>query len=275
MPTMEGEKLFGLGSNDAGASVVSLYEAFTILCEHKPNYNLVFLASAEEEISGKNGIKRVLSDAKLPDFTFGIVGEPTGMQPAIAGKGLMVLDCISYGVSGHAARNEGVNAITKAMDDIHWFNTYQFPKQTKLLGPVKMTVTMIQAGTQHNVIPDQCHFTVDVRTNECYTNEEIFNTIRQHVQCEVKPRRMELGSSFISPSHPFVASTIQMGKTPYGSPTLSDQVFMKFPTVKMGPGESERSHTADEYIFLPEIIEAIETYVTLLDNLCIENTTLL
>jgi acetylornithine deacetylase len=205
--------------------------------------------------------------AELPPITFGIVGEPTAMQPAIAEKGLMVLDCVSGGVSGHAAREEGVNAISSAIEDIRWFHTYAFPQQSDLLGPVKMTVTMIQAGTQHNVIPDRCQFTVDIRTNEFYSNQAIYLAIKEQVRCEAIPRGFRLNSSRIDAEHPFVQRTILMGKEPFGSPTLSDQALMAFPTVKIGPGDSSRSHTADEYIRLPEIREAIDTYVRLLDGL--------
>ncbi|MDR3260681.1 MAG: M20 family metallo-hydrolase [Tannerella sp.] len=264
-PEQDDDRLYGLGSNDAGASVATLYEAFTLLSVRKQPYNLIFLASAEEEVSGQNGVGSVL--AELPPITFGIVGEPTAMQPAIAEKGLMVLDCVSRGVSGHAAREEGVNAISSAIEDIRWFHTYAFPQQSDLLGPVKMTVTMIQAGTQHNVIPDRCQFTVDIRTNEFYSNRAIYQAIKEQVRCEAIPRGLRLNSSQIDAEHPFVQRTILMGKEPFGSPTLSDQALMAFPTVKIGPGDSSRSHTADEYIRLPEIREAIDTYVRLLDGL--------
>lgn len=261
----EDDKLYGLGSNDAGASVVSLYETFCILSEKEQPYNLIFLASCEEEVSGKNGIESALTD--LPPISFAIVGEPTQMQPAIAEKGLMVLDCVSVGKSGHAARNEGVNAITLAMKDIEWFSSYQFPEKSDFLGPVKMTVTIIHAGTQHNVIPDCCEFTVDIRTNEFYSNERIFELIQKQVNCEIKARSFRLNSTKTELSHPFVQRAIMMGKEPFGSPTLSDQALMPFPSVKIGPGNSSRSHAADEYIKLMEIREAIDTYVMLLDGL--------
>lgn len=261
----ENEKLYGLGSNDAGASLVSLYEAFTILIRKPQPYNLIFLASCEEEISGRNGVELALKD--LPKIDFAVVGEPTGMQPAIAEKGLLVLDCIANGKSGHAARNEGINAITLAIKDIEWFNSYRFPDQSDLLGPVKMSVTMIHAGTQHNVVPDRCEFTVDIRSNEFYSNEELYNQIREHIGSEVKPRSFRLNSSRTDISHPFVQRALMLGREPFGSPTLSDQAFMSFPSVKIGPGDSARSHTADEYILLPEIREAIDLYVRLLDQL--------
>lgn len=259
------DRLYGLGSNDAGASLVSLYAAFRLLSAKEQPYNLVFLASCQEEVSGTEGAESALKD--LPPIHFGVVGEPTQMQPAVAEKGLLVVDCVAHGKAGHAARQEGINAITVAIEDIEWFNNWQFPVQSELLGPVKMTVTIIQAGTQHNVIPDKCEFTVDIRTNECYTNEEVFEEIKRHVRSEVKARSFRLNSSSLDRQHPFVQRAILMGKEPFGSPTMSDQTFMRFPSVKIGPGNSNRSHTADEYIYLMEIREAIDTYVRLLDNL--------
>ncbi|HIX73474.1 MAG TPA: M20 family metallo-hydrolase [Candidatus Parabacteroides intestinipullorum] len=263
----EDDRLYGLGSNDAGASVVSLYEAFTILSAKAQPYNLIFLASCEEEVSGKNGIESVLPE--LPPIRFAVVGEPTGMRPAIAEKGLMVLDCVATGKAGHAARNEGVNAIYKAIEDINWFSTYQFPEKSDLLGPVKMTVTIIKAGTQHNVVPDRCEFTVDIRSNEFYSNERLFELIKEQVGCEIKARSFRLNSSRTEPEHPFVQRCLMLGKDPFGSPTLSDQALMRFPSVKIGPGDSARSHSADEYIYGPEIRDAITTYVRLLDGLAL------
>lgn len=257
--------LFGLGSNDAGASVVSLHAAFLQLIQKKQSYNLIFLASAEEEVSGKEGVESALIG--FPPIAFAVVGEPTGMQPAVAEKGLMVLDCIAKGQAGHAARNEGVNAITLAMKDINWFHTYQFPEKSDFLGPVKMSVTIIHAGSQHNVVPDRCEFTVDVRTNECYANEELFELIKQQVNCEVKARSFRLNSTRTDLNHSFVQRALLMGKEPFGSPTLSDQALMNFSSVKIGPGQSSRSHTADEFIRPSEIREAIDTYVRLLDGL--------
>lgn len=263
----EDDRLYGLGSNDAGASVVSLYEAFTILSAKAQPYNLIFLASCEEEVSGKNGIESVLPE--LPPIRFAVVGEPTGMRPAIAEKGLMVLDCVATGKAGHAARNEGVNAIYKAIEDINWFSTYQFPEKSDLLGPVKMTVTIIKAGTQHNVVPDRCEFTVDIRSNEFYSNERLFELIKEQVGCEIKARSFRLNSSRTEPEHPFVQRCLMLGKEPFGSPTLSDQALMCFPSVKIGPGDSARSHSADEFIYGPEIRDAITTYVRLLDGLAL------
>lgn len=264
-PLIEDDFLYGLGSNDAGASLVSLMHTFFVLTEKEQDYNLVFLASCEEEISGKNGIESVISEIPTPSFA--IVGEPTNMHPAIAEKGLMVLDCVAHGVSGHAAREEGVNAIYKALKDIEWFKTFSFPKVSDLLGPVKMTVSMINAGTQHNVVPDKCEFVVDVRSNECYTNQEILHIIDTNTESDVKARSFRLNSSHIAIENPFIQRAIIMGREVYGSPTLSDQALMPFPSLKMGPGQSARSHTADEYILLSEIREAIEYYVKLLDGL--------
>lgn len=264
-PTEENGKLYGLGSNDAGASVVTLFQVYQELSKTEQSYNLIFVASCEEEVSGKEGIESVLSE--LPPITLGIVGEPTEMHPAIAEKGLMVLDVVSYGKAGHAARNEGVNAIYKALDDISWFKDFKFEKESPMLGPVKMSVTQINAGTQHNVIPDRCSFVVDIRSNELYSNEDIYNMIRKNVKSDVKARSFRLNSSRISEDHPIVKRAVKMGRNPFGSPTLSDQALMPFPSVKMGPGKSSRSHTADEYILISEIEEAIEIYLKLLDGL--------
>lgn len=264
-PREENGKLYGLGSNDAGASVVSLLYVFLQLCRTAQDYNLIYLASCEEEVSGKGGIECVLPG--LPPVSFAIVGEPTEMQPAIAEKGLMVLDITATGKAGHAARDEGDNAIYKALKDIEWFRDYRFAKESPLLGPVKMSVTMVNAGTQHNVIPDKCAFVVDIRSNELYSNEELFAEIKKHVSCEAVPRSFRLNSSRIDESHPFVRAAVRAGRKPFGSPTLSDQALMPFPSVKMGPGRSSRSHTADEYIMLREIEEAIGLYLELLDGL--------
>lgn len=266
-PIEEDGRLYGLGSNDAGASVVCLLQVFLALCKSIQPYNLIYLASCEEEVSGKEGIESVLSE--LPPISMALVGEPTEMQPAIAEKGLMVLDVTAYGRSGHAARNKGENAIYKALKDITWFRDYRFKQESSLLGPVKMSVTMINAGTQHNVVPDRCTFVVDVRSNECYSNEEIFQIINQHITCEAKARSFRLNSSHIALEHPIVKRAVMLGRTPFGSPTLSDQALMHFPSLKMGPGKSSRSHTADEFVMLNEIEEAIPLYLQLLDGLVI------
>ena len=264
---LENGKLYGLGSNDAGASVVSLFQVYRYLSATEQAYNLIFLASCEEEVSGKDGIESVLP--LLPPITLGIVGEPTEMHPAIAEKGLMVLDVKAYGKAGHAARNEGENAIYKALEDIQWFKNHRFEKESPLLGPVKMSVTQVNAGTQHNVVPDLCSFVVDIRSNECYSNEELYQEIVSYVKSEVKARSFRLNSSHIDLEHPLVKRAIQLGRVPFGSPTLSDQALMKFPSIKIGPGKSSRSHTADEYILVSEIEEAIQLYIQLLDELCI------
>lgn len=264
-PKIENGKLYGLGSNDAGASLVSLFQVYRHLSATQQSYNLIYLASCEEEVSGKNGIESVLT--KLPPITLGIVGEPTEMNPAIAEKGLMVLDLTARGKAGHAARNDGENAIYKLMPDIEWFRSFRFSKESPLLGTVKMSVTQINAGTQHNVIPDICTAVVDIRSNECYSNEELFEEITKHISCEAKARSFRLNSSSIPADHPFVKRAVELGKVPFGSPTLSDQALMKFPSVKIGPGKSSRSHTADEYILLNEIEEAIGLYIRLLDGL--------
>ena len=259
-------KLFGLGSNDAGGSLVSLIATFLHYYD-KPSlkYNLIIAATAEEEISGPNGIEKILPD--LGKISFAIVGEPTKMQMAIAEKGLLVLDCIANGKAGHAARNEGDNAIYKALKDIQWFSTYQFAKVSSLLGPVKMSVTVINSENKaHNVVPAQCNFVTDIRVNELYDFEEVLSEIRKNVQSDIKPRSLRMRSSLIREDHPLVQSGLRMGRTCYGSPTTSDKALMPFPALKMGPGDSARSHTADEYIFTSEIEEGIGLYIELLKN---------
>jgi acetylornithine deacetylase len=260
------ERLWGLGSNDAGASVVSLAAAFRHFYERRDlKYNLVLAIVAEEEISGQGGIRSILPEMGALDFA--IVGEPTGMQLAIAEKGLMVLDCTSHGRSGHAARNEGDNAIYRAVKDIEWFRTFAFPRVSDLFGEVKMSVTMISAGTQHNVVPAECRFAVDCRVTEKYTNEEVLEIVRRHVKCDVTPRSMHLRSSCIDTSHPIVQAGKDLGLNTFGSPTTSDQVTLDIPSVKIGPGQSARSHSADEYVELSEIEQGIETYIKLLDKI--------
>lgn len=261
---LEGDKLTGLGSNDAGAAAVSLLAAFRYFYNRPTPFNLICAITAEEEISGVNGVKSILPE--LGKIDVGLVGEPTGMQAAVAEKGLLVLDGVARGRTGHAARNEGENALYKALDDIAWLRSYQFPQVSALLGAVKMTVTQISAGTQHNVVPDECHYVVDIRSNECYSNEEILATVRAHVQADIMPRSTHLQSSGISLAHPLVRQALAMGKTVFGSPTLSDQALMRFDTLKMGPGDSARSHAPDEYILLSEIREGIADYIELLAN---------
>ncbi len=262
-PVIHEGRLYGLGSNDCGGGLVSLMQTFLLLADREEvPWNLVYLASAEEEVSGGNGVERVLP--LLPSIDVAIVGEPTDMQPAIAEKGLMVLDVIARGKSGHAARDEGVNAIYEALSDVHWFRTYRFGRVSPLLGAVRMNLTMIQAGTQHNVVPDECRMVVDVRSNECYDNREILDEIVRNVHSEVAPRSTRLNSSRIAPDHPLVRSAVSLGGVPYGSPTLSDQALMPWPSLKLGPGDSARSHTADEYIGVDEIRRAVGFYCRLL-----------
>lgn len=259
-PTLEGDRLYGLGANDCGGGLVSLLQVFRVLRGSPTQYNLIFLASAEEEVSGEGGIRMVLP--QLPQIDVAIVGEPTGMQPAIAEKGLMVIDGIARGKSGHAARDEGVNAIYEALDDLVWLRDYQFKKSSRLLGPTKMSVTMLNSGTQHNVVPDECRFVIDVRTNEYYQNEYLFRFLQKHMKkCELTARSFRLSSSHIPIGHPLVMRCLQLGMKPFGSPTLSDQALMPWPSLKLGPGQSSRSHSADEYICISEIELAIQTYI--------------
>jgi len=264
-PIQKGDKLYGLGSNDCGGGLVALLQAYRIMIKKPRNYNLLWVASAEEEISGKDGFSRVLP--RLPMIDVAIVGEPTSMQPAIAEKGLMVIDGYADGISGHAARNEGVNAIYEALDDLVWLRDYRFRKVSALLGPTKMTVTVIEAGTQHNVIPDSLHFVIDVRTNEYYQNEYLFEFLKKHMKkCRLEVRSFRLHSSRITESHPFIRRCVEMGMKPFGSPTLSDQALMPFPSFKLGPGDSSRSHSANEFICISEIEHAINTYVEILSS---------
>ena len=264
-PTIEGDRLYGLGSNDCGGGLVSLLQTYRALRGSPTQYNIVYLASCEEEVSGANGFSLALPE--LPKIDVAIVGEPTGMQPAIAEKGLMVIDGVAHGKSGHAARNEGVNAIYEALDDLLWLRDYRFKKESPLLGSTKMTVTVINSGTQHNVVPDECRFVIDVRTNEYYQNEYLFTFLQIHMKkCELKARSYRLSSSHIPTDHPLVERCIQMGMQPFGSPTLSDQALMPFPSFKLGPGDSARSHSADEFICLSEIEQAIEKYILLIRN---------
>ena len=260
---IEGDKLFGLGSNDAGGCLVSLIGTFLYFYPQEDlKYNICLAATAEEEISGNNGLELVLPD--LGELEFGIVGEPTEMNLAIAERGLLVLDCISHGKAGHAAREEGENAIYKALKDIEWFRNYQFPKVSEVFGPLKMTVTIINAGSQHNVVPANCTFTVDVRVTDSYTNEEVLEIIRANVDCDVTPRSIRLKPSSIDKNHPVVLAGVALGKTTYGSPTTSDQALLDIPSVKCGPGFSGRSHMADEFLYVREVAEGVAGYVNML-----------
>lgn len=264
-PLVEDGRLYGLGSNDAGASVCCLLQTFLILSQKPQYYNLILGLSCEEEVTGTGGIETLMQE--LPPISLAIVGEPTGMRAAVAEKGLMVLDCVAHGQAGHAAHTTGVNAIYKAMKDIEWFRTASLPRVSELLGPVKMTVTVIQAGSRHNIIPDTCSFTVDIRVNEQYRNEELCEYIKTQVDCDVKARSYRLSSSGIDLEHPVVSRCRELGLELYGSPTLSDQARMSCPSLKIGPGDSLRSHTADEYVCLDEISGGLRLYEALLDGL--------
>lgn len=263
--SVEDGKLYGLGSNDAGASLVSLLVTFLHYYHKDLPFNLIFAASAEEEISGRNGIATIKND--FGKIAGGIVGEPTQMRMAIAEKGLMVVDGLAEGVAGHAAREEGVNALYIALQDIDFIRNYEFAEVSDLLGKTKMSVTQIEAGTQHNVVPDRCKFVIDIRTTEQHANQDIFNFLQKHTQSILTARSFRLNSSGISLSHPLVKSGLSLGLEYFGSSTLSDQALMDFPTVKMGVGKSERSHTADEFVFLKEIEDGIETYIDFVGNI--------
>ncbi len=259
-------KLYGLGSNDAGGCLVSLIAVFLYFYERTDlKYNFCLATTAEEEISGVNGLELIIPE--LGPLDFGIVGEPTLMQLAIAEKGLMVLDCVAHGKAGHAAREEGENAIYKAMKDIEWFRTFKFPKESEVFGPVKMSVTVINAGSQHNVVPASCSFVVDVRVTDAYRNEEVLEIIRQHINSDVKARSTRLKPSSIDKNHPIVRAGLALGRTTYGSPTTSDQSLLDIQTIKVGPGDSARSHSADEFIYVDEIKEGIELYVAMLEKI--------
>jgi len=265
-PIEEGDKLFGLGSNDSGGPLVALLATFIHFYKREDlPYNLVFAATAEEEISGRRGLEIVIP--KITPVEFAIVGEPTSMELAIAEKGLLVLDCYAHGKSGHAARDEGENALYKAIADIQKLREFTFEKESEVLGKAKVSVTQIDAGTQHNVIPDICHFVVDVRTNEFYPNKKAARIIDELIESEVKPRSVRLNSSGISMQHPFAKLVKSKGINIYGSPTTSDQAIIPFLSVKMGPGASARSHTADEFIYKSEIADGIEKYIELLEEL--------
>lgn len=262
-------RLHGLGSNDAGGPLVSLIMTFLHFYEGENlPYNLVLAATAEEEVSGANGIAALIPE--LGKIDLAIVGEPTLMDMAIAEKGLIVIDCEAKGVSGHAAREEGVNAIYKALDEIAKLRKFEFEKESEVFGPIKKTVTLIEAGTQHNVVPDSCKFVLDVRTTDAYTNQEVVDILSEAIDVEFKPRSLRLNSSGISPEHPIVKRGERLGMKKYGSPTLSDQALMPFTSIKIGPGDSARSHTADEFIYVDEIEKGIELYIKLLDGLEIE-----
>lgn len=268
-PGMDEKTIYGLGSNDAGGPLVALLSTFIYFTRQaKPPFNLVFAATAEEEISGKNGIVSILDN--LGKITLGIVGEPTGMNMAVAEKGLMVIDCQVQGKSAHAASGKGINAIYESMINLAWIRDHKFEKVSPWLGEVSMQATQMEAGTQHNVIPDTCNIVLDVRTNECYINEEVFEIIRDNLTGRAEARSFRLRPSFIREDHPVVLKGRSLGLEPYGSLTLSDQALMSFATLKIGPGQPARSHTADEFIMVDELRHGVETYIKLLDGLKLE-----
>ncbi len=261
--TLEGDKLYGLGSNDAGGPLVALLATF-LHYQVIPDlpFNLIFAATAEEEISGNGGVSSII--AALGDIHLAIVGEPTKMELAVAERGLLVIDCVAKGKAGHAARNEGLNAIYEAMKDIEWFHHFHFPQSSPWLGDVSMNVTVIAAGHSHNQVPAACNFVVDIRLNEHYTHQQVLEIIRKHISCEVKERSTRIKPSFINFEHPFVQAAKALDIKLYGSPTTSDMALMPWTAVKLGPGDSARSHTADEFILISEIKQGIETYIHLL-----------
>ena len=263
---VENGRLYGLGSNDAGGALVSLVATYLHFQKQEDvKFNLILACTAEEEISGANGIASLIP--RLPKVDMAIIGEPTSMDMATAEKGLMVLDCTAIGESGHAARSEGENAIYLAMEAIEWFKNYQFERVSELLGPIKMTTTLIEAGTQHNVVPDTCQFVVDVRTTDAYSNADTLAIIQENVKVEVAARSTRLNPSGIAADHPLVKAGTQLGLKTYGSPTLSDQALLDLPSIKLGPGDSARSHTADEFIYVEQIKYGIATYINLLNQL--------
>ncbi len=263
---IEGDKLYGLGSNDAGGCLVSLLSTFVHFYEQKNmKYNLAVAATAEEESSGPNGLNSILGI--LPEIDFAIVGEPTEMHLAIAEKGLLVIDAYAKGIAGHAAHENTENAITNAIQDIEWINNYKFSKVSDQLGKVKMSVTQIKAGELHNLVPAECHFVIDIRVNEAYSNREVFDIISENTKSELKPRSFKLNSSSIDKGHAFVLAGIDMGRKTYGSPTLSDQSVLSCNSVKLGPGVSLRSHSSNEYVCVSEIEEGIRLYKEMLSKI--------
>lgn len=268
-PTIDDGQLYGLGANDAGASLVALVELFLTLRTAPLPFNLMLLLSAEEECGGEKGIRAVMP-LYGEQITMAIVGEPTSMQAAVAERGLVVLDCVAKGISGHAARGEGVNALYIALDDIARLRDFRFERKSEVLGPIHLTTTMISAGTQHNVVPDECRFVVDIRTTDAYTNEETVEVLRKALQSELTPRSTRIRASVISEEHPLVQAALKAGATTFVSPTTSDRTLMPFPALKIGPGDSSRSHTADEFVLLREIEQGLQTYLTIIENLATE-----
>ncbi|MFI3301618.1 MAG: M20/M25/M40 family metallo-hydrolase [Rikenellaceae bacterium] len=264
-PTVEGDTLYGLGSNDAGASVVGLMNAFVQWWDKPLNINLLLAITCEEEVMGEGGIRSLTEQLRCVDFA--LVGEPTGLDAAIGERGLVVLDCVARGVSGHAARNEGENALQKAVDDIVKLRTFEFEKRSELLGDIKLSTTMIEAGTQHNVVPDVCRFVVDIRTTDAYTNQQVVDILQSEMQSTITPRSTRITASALDEEHPMLLAAKELGATPYVSPTTSDMALMSYPSLKLGIGDSARSHTADEYICLSEVAEGIEFYKKYIEKL--------
>ena len=258
-PVIEGDRLYGLGSNDAGASAVCLIQTFLTFRTRKLPFNLVLAISAEEECMGEHGMRALLP--ALGKIDMALVGEPTGMQAAAGERGLVVLDCTAHGRAGHAARDEGINALYIAADDIAWLRGYRFERCSPLLGPIRMTATQIEAGTQHNVVPAECRFVVDVRTTDAYTNEETVEIVRRHMRSEAVPRSTRIRASAVAPEHPLVGAAAALGVERFVSPTTSDMALMAFPSLKMGAGDSARSHTADEYVLRSEVEQGVEGYI--------------
>lgn len=268
-PTIEEGRLYGLGANDAGASLVALIETFLHFAPRKLPFNLMLVLSAEEECGGEHGIRAVVPHLDAAN-TMAIVGEPTAMQAAVAERGLVVLDCEARGKSGHAARGEGVNALYIALDDIQQLRNFHFERESQVLGPIRLTATMINCGTQHNVVPDRCRFVVDCRTTDAYTNEEVVELLQHALQSELTPRSTRVRASVIDTEHPLVRAAMKVGAQPFVSPTSSDRTLMPFAALKIGPGDSARSHTADEYVLIDEIEQGIETYLQIIENLATE-----
>jgi acetylornithine deacetylase len=264
IPLENDGKVTGLGSNDAGASVVSLIAAYGQLVDNGLSEDIVLVISAEEEVSGDKGISSVIP--LLPNLKFAIVGEPTKMQAAVAERGLMVIDAVAEGKSGHAARGEGVNAIYKAMQDIEKIQAIRFSDHSNWLKDPSVNVTMINAGVSHNVVPAKCEFVVDVRSNDKYTNVRMMEILQGQCVSKLIPRSTRLRSSYLRDDHPVYALLERLDLNPFGSPTLSDMALLKMPSLKIGPGDSARSHTANEYIFAEEIGEAITIYVKLISE---------
>ena len=271
IPHLENGILYGLGSNDAGASAVSMIATFEQIRSKNLSFNLLLAITAEEEVTGEGGMRAFLPHLieNGINIDMALIGEPTGMQPAVAERGLVVLDCVTEGRSGHAARGEGINALYRAMDDIARIRSFHFPNESNVLGPIGMQVTQIQAGSQRNVVPDRCSWVIDVRTTDAYSNEKTVEILREAMRhTTLTPRSFRIRASVIDHDHPMVVAAESMGKKPFVSPTTSDMSQMHaFPSLKMGPGDSARSHSADEYIRIDEIAEGITEYMAYLNNL--------